>query len=74
MNKKFNIDDIVYTDTHAVYQDTQESLSRLKGVVVNNDDYPYNIHVKIDNKPNWGNIGYSEFELSHDPITNYKNE
>jgi hypothetical protein len=72
-SKKFNVGDKVYTDTHSVYQDTQERLSRLSGVVINNDD-EYNIHVKIDGKPRWGSIGFSEFELSHTPITEYKNE
>lgn len=70
----FNVGDKVYTDTHGVYQGTQESLSRLSGVVVNNDD-KWNIHVKLDGKPHFkGPVGYSEFELSHEPITVYKNE
>jgi hypothetical protein len=71
--KNFKVGDTVYTDTHAVYQDTQESLSGLKGVVINNDD-KWNIHVKLNNKPNWGNVGFSEFELSHEPITEFKNK
>lgn len=72
MNKKFKVGDKVYTDTHGVYQETQESLSRRTGTVVNNDDYPYNIHIKVEgiDVP----VGFSEFELSHEPITEYKNE
>lgn len=73
MKKQFEVGDKVYTDTHAVYQNTQESLSRRSGVVVNNDDYPYNIHVKV-NEITAEAIGFSEFELSHNPITKYKNE
>ena len=73
MKKKFKVGDKVFTDTHGVYQNTQESLSRLSGVVINNDDI-WNIHVKLDDKPTWGNIGFSEFELSHKPIKKYKNE
>lgn len=65
MEKKFKVGDEVKTNTHAVYQDTQETLSGLNGVIINNDDYPYNIHVKIENKPNWGPVGFSEFELTH---------
>jgi len=69
---KFNNGNTVYTDTHAVYQDTQKSLSGKKGVIVDNSDYPYNIHVKLEdfNAP----VGFSEFELSHSPIEVYKNE
>ena len=68
---KFKIGDKVYTDTDGVYQNTQESLSRLSGTVINIED-PNNIHVKLDDKP-WGLIGFSEFELSLEPIKNYKN-
>lgn len=64
MKKKFKVGDKVRTSTHAVYQNTQETLNDLTGVIMNTDDYPYNIHVKIDNKPTWGNIGFSEFELT----------
>ncbi len=74
IGNRFKVGDVVYTDTHAVYQNTQESLSRLKGIVANIEDNPWNIHVKIDNKPNWGVVGFSEFELSKEPITHYKNE
>ncbi len=65
MEKKFKKGDKVVTNTHAVYQDTQQSLSKLKGEVVNNSDYPYNIHVKVQ-IPNVGKkvVGFSEFELS----------
>lgn len=73
MKKKFKVGDIVYTDTHAVYQNTQKSLSRRIGKVVNDDDYPWNIHVKIYDEK-WQPVGFSEFELSHEPITEYKNE
>jgi hypothetical protein len=70
----FNVGDTVYTDTHGKYQNTQESLSRLKGVVVNNED-KWNIHVMLENKPHFnGAVGFSEYELSHTPITEYKNE
>ena len=70
----FKKGDKVYTDTHGVYQNTQESLSRLSGIVVNADD-KWNIHVKLDDKPHFsGPVGFSEFELSLEPITNYKNE
>ena len=62
--KKFKVGDKVRTSTHAVYQNTQETLNDLTGVIMNTDDYPYNIHVKIDKKPTWGNIGFSEFELT----------
>ena len=70
--KKFNNGDTVYTDTHAVFQNTKQSISRKKGVVVNDLDYPYNIHVKLEGfiEP----IGFSEFELSHQLIEIYKNE
>jgi hypothetical protein len=71
MTKKFKKGDRVKTSTHAVYQDTQDSLNNLQGIVVNTDDYPYNIHVKIDGKRKWGNIGFSEFELTK---TNKKRE
>lgn len=75
MNKKFNVGDIVYTDTHAVHQRTQESLSRRIGKVVSTDDYPLNIHVQINGLQNQDNpVGFSEFELSHKPITEFKNE
>lgn len=75
MNKKFNVGDKVYTDTHAVHQKTQESLSRRTGIIVNNNDYPWNIHVEIEGIQKSDNpIGFSEFELSHNPITDYKNE
>lgn len=70
-SKRFNVGDVVHTDTHAVYQNTQESLSRLKGVVMNNDDL-WNIHVKLEDFIE--NVGFSEFELSHSVITKYKNE
>lgn len=64
MKKKFNPGDKVITETHAVYETTQESLSNLNGVVKNNSDYPYNIHVEVK-LPRAGKqiIGYSEFEL-----------
>lgn len=62
-SKLFNVGDQVSTKTHAVYQDTQESLSGLTGVVINNED-PYNLHVQLDNKPSWGAVGFSEFELT----------
>jgi hypothetical protein len=46
----------------------------LKGVVVNNED-KWNIHVMLENKPHFnGAVGFSEYELSHTPITEYKNE
>lgn len=71
---KFNVGETVYTDTHGVYQNTQESLSRLKGKVVNNDD-KWNIHVLLENKPHFdGPVGFSEFELNNVPITQYKNK
>ena len=73
MENNFEVGTVVYTDTHAVYQNTQETLSRLKGTVINNDDN-YNIHVKLENKQNWGVVGFSYFELSSEPITQYKNE
>lgn len=69
---KFKIGDKVYTDTNGVYQNTQESLSRLSGTIINIED-PYNIHVQLNDKP-WGLVGFSEFELSLEPITEYKNE
>lgn len=72
MEKKFKVGDKVYTDTHGVSIKTQESLSRRTGIVINNDDYPYNIHVQVDGIEE--KIGFSEFELSHTPITDYKNE
>lgn len=66
MKKKFNNGDLVETNTHAVYEDTQESLSGLNGVVVDNSDYPYNIHVKVQLKSGKKVlIGYSEFELKN---------
>lgn len=74
MEKKFKVGDVVYTDTHGVDQNTQKSLSRLKGIIVDNDDYPYNIHVHLENFSKYGNYGFSEFELSHEPIIEYKNE
>lgn len=64
MEKKFNNGDKVLTNTHAIYEPTQESLSNLKGRVVDNSDYPYNIHVKVQLKNGKKVIGYSEFELS----------
>lgn len=64
MKKKFNVGDKVYTTTDGVYQDTQESLNDLRGVVVNTDDYPYNIHVKIDDLKGNPIVGFSEFELT----------
>lgn len=70
-SNKFNVGDIVYTDTHAVHQTTQKSLSRLKGKVINNDD-DMDIHVRIDGVD--GPIGFSEFELYHKRPTVYKNE
>ena len=73
MEKKFKNGDAVYTDTHAVYQDTQESLSRLKGIVEDDSDYPWNIVVNVPDK-RFNGVGFSEFELSHTPITEYKNE
>lgn len=75
MKKKFKVGDKVKTSTHAVYQNTQKSLNNLTGVVVNTDDYPYNIHVKINNKPKWGNVGFSEFELTKaDDMTSAERE
>ncbi len=72
--KKFKVGDIVYTDTHAVHQRTQESLSRKVGKVVNNDN-PWNIHVNVNGLQNQDNpVGFSAFELSHEAITEYKNE
>lgn len=71
--KKFNVGDKVYTDTHAVHQSTQESLSRRTGTIVNNEDYPWNIHVNVDGIDE-NPVGFSEFELSHKPIVEYKNE
>lgn len=65
MEKKFKKGDKVLTNTHAVYQETQESLSGLKGVVVDNSDYPYNIHVQVKLKNSNKIIGFSEFELTH---------
>lgn len=59
----FRVGDRVSTKTDAVYQDTQESLSELTGVVVNIKD-PYDIHVRLDNKSAWGLVGFSEFELT----------
>jgi hypothetical protein len=57
--------DRVRTKTHAVYQDTQESLSDLTGTIVDNSDFPYNLHVQLDNKPHFnGPVGFSEFELT----------
>lgn len=72
IENKFKVGDIVYTDTHAVHIDTKENLSRRKGIVINNCNYPFNILVRLDGfiKP----VGFSEFELSHTPITDYKNE
>jgi hypothetical protein len=64
MKKKFKKGDVVTTNTHAVYEHTQESLSGLKGEIVNTKDYPYNIHVKVQlKKAGTQIIGYSEFEL-----------
>ena len=60
---KFRIGDKVSTKTHGVYQDTQETLSDLTGVVKNVDD-EWNIHVRLDNKPMWGKVGFSYFELT----------
>lgn len=70
-SKKFKKGDVVHTDTHAVYQNTQKSLSRRKGIVVDNSD-DMNIHVLIEgfSQP----IGFSEFELSHTKPNVYKNE
>ena len=66
MKKKFKPGDKVITETHSVYKTTQESLSNLNGVVKNNSDYPYNIHVEVK-LPKAGKkiIGYSEFELKN---------
>ena len=69
---KFKVGDKVYTDTNGVYQNTQESLSRLSGTIINIED-SYNIRVQLNDKP-WGLVGFSEFELSLEPITEYKNE
>lgn len=64
--KKFKPGDTVSTNTCAVYQDTQETLSGLSGVVKDNSDYPYNIHVEVKLKSGKKVIvGYSEFELEH---------
>lgn len=64
MKKKFNKEDKVITNTHAIYEKTQESLSNLNGVVKDNSDYPYNIHVEVKLlKGGTQTIGYSEFEL-----------
>ena len=66
MEKKFKNGDKVKTSTHAVYEPTQESLTNLKGEVVDNSDYPYDIHVKVKLKNGKKQIvGFSEFELSH---------
>jgi hypothetical protein len=72
MEKQIKIGDTVYTDTHAVYQKTQESLSRLKGTVISNRNNLY--QVKIIGKPNWGIIEFSTFELSLEKKTVYVNE
>lgn len=70
MTNNFKLDIVVYTDTHAVHKDTNISLSRLKGIVVDNKDN-YNILVNIDNI---GIVGFSYFELSLVPIVRYVNE
>lgn len=65
MKKKFKPGDKVTTKTEAVYHDTQESLNGLNGVVKDNSDYPYNIHVEVKLKcGKKKTIGFSEFELS----------
>lgn len=65
MAKKFKPGDEVLTNTHAVYQDTQESLTGLRGKVIDNKDYPYNIIVMVKLKSRKSTaIGFSEFELS----------
>ena len=64
MKKKFKVGDKVKTSTHAVYQKTQISLDKRTGIITNVDDYPYNIHVRMDNLRGRPIVGFSEFELS----------
>lgn len=71
MTKKFKVGDRVTTKTESVYEKTQESLNGKMGTVVNTDDYPYNIHVRVDSMRGKPIIGFSEFELNmfHDHFT-----
>lgn len=71
---KFKKGDVVYTDTHAVHQRTQKSLSRLKGTIINADN-EWDIHVELEDLSVTDNpVGFSEFELSHKPVKQYRNE
>lgn len=63
MEKKFKVGDVVKTHSDGVYQPTQVSLNNVVGTITNTDDYPYNIHVRVDSLPGKPIIGFSEFEL-----------
>ena len=56
--------DRVLTNTHAIHQNSQEPLTGLKGIIKNNKDYPWNIHVEIKINGHNELIGFSEFELT----------
>ena len=62
IKRKLKNGDRVLTNTHAVYQDSQKSLSGLIGIIENNKDYPWNIHVRLEDDDRL--IGFSEFELT----------
>jgi ribosomal protein L21E len=64
MSKKFKVGDKIMTKSEGVWQDTQESLNNRVGTIVNTDDYPYNIHVKVESFKGKPVIGFSEFELT----------
>lgn len=64
MTKKFKVGDHVLTKSDGIYQKSQQSLNGHVGTVVDVDDYPHNIHVRVESIKGHPIIEFSESELS----------